>query len=118
MYDRLGWSAPHGRAGIARSLRKAVGPENLAVVVRPGLQDAFLNCTAECFAHGADGLVRDATVLYERWDFDVADITRPVHLWQGMADRLVPPPVNQRVCDEMPGGGPVPRCHPHPRRFP
>ncbi len=104
MYDLLEWSAVHGRTAFARSLRKAVGPEDATVLDRPGLEDAFLDCTAECFAHGADGLVRDATVLYEQWDFDVATITRPVHLWQGMSDRLVPPPINQRVCDEMPGG--------------
>ena len=30
-------------------------------------------------------------------------IERPVHLWQGLDDRLVPDPVNKAVADAMPG---------------
>jgi pimeloyl-ACP methyl ester carboxylesterase len=62
-----------------------------------------MQATAECFAHGADGLVRDAEVLYRRWSFDVETVRRPVHMWQGLDDRLVPAEINKIVSDRMPG---------------
>lgn len=30
-------------------------------------------------------------------------IERPVHLWQGTGDRLVPPVINRLVADRLPG---------------
>lgn len=55
------------------------------------------------FAHGSAGLVRDAQLLYRRWAFDVKKIERPVHLWQGLDDTLVPDPINKAVADAMTG---------------
>ena len=63
----------------------------------------FGDACAECFAHGSDGLVRDAELLYRSWAFDVSTIDRPVHMWQGLDDRLVPDPINKAVADRMPG---------------
>ena len=37
------------------------------------------------------------------WAFDVSAIERPVHMWQGTDDRLVPDPINKAVADRMPG---------------
>jgi pimeloyl-ACP methyl ester carboxylesterase len=48
-------------------------------------------------------LVRDAELLYRHWAFDVAKIERPVHMWQGLSDTLVPDPINKAVADAMPG---------------
>ena len=66
-------------------------------------QPRFSDACAECFAHGSDGLVRDAELLYRSWAFDVAAIERRVHMWQGLDDRLVPDPINKAVADAMPG---------------
>nr|WP_234712958.1 alpha/beta hydrolase [Mycolicibacterium komanii]CRL76826.1 alpha/beta hydrolase [Mycolicibacterium komanii] len=62
-----------------------------------------MDAVAECFVHGSTGLVRDAELLYRRWNFDLSRIDRPVHLWQGLDDRLVPDPINKAVSDAMPG---------------
>ena len=35
--------------------------------------------------------------------FDVTRIERPVHMWQGTEDRLVPYPINREISDRMPG---------------
>ena len=59
--------------------------------------------SAECFAQGSEGLVRDAELLYRDWAFDVTKIERPVHIWQGTDDTLVPPPINSTIADRMPG---------------
>jgi hypothetical protein len=46
----------------------------LVCVDRPGIGQC-----AECFAHGSDGLVRDAELLYRRWAFDVRRVERAGH---------------------------------------
>ena len=48
-------------------------------------------------------MVRDAELLYRSWAFDVRQIDRPVHMWQGLDDHLVPDPINKAVADAMPG---------------
>jgi pimeloyl-ACP methyl ester carboxylesterase len=48
--------------------------------------------------------VQDAELAYRRWPFDVTRIERPVHLWQGTDDHLVPcAAVNEEVAQRMPG---------------
>ena len=73
------------------------------LLLDPAIAKGFGDACAECFAHGSDGLVRDAELLYRRWAFDVKAIERPVHLWQGLDDTLVPDPINKAVADAMPG---------------
>ena len=63
----------------------------------------FLAASSECFRQGADGLVVDATLLYEAWPFDMTKVQRPVHFWQGSADTLVPEAINKTVADRTPG---------------
>ena len=67
------------------------------------VRDRFLRGSAECFAHGSEGLVVDSELLYRRWAFDVGKIERRVHMWQGLADTLVPAPINKEIADKMPG---------------
>ena len=103
MYAALGVTAAHFRGTFAKQLRQAVNAYDAAILARPEVEEAFCESTAECFAHGSDGLVRDAELLYYRWAFDVGAIARPVHVWQGTDDRLVPAFINRRVADAMPG---------------
>lgn len=103
MYAALGYTAKHSRNSFVNSLRKSVNDYDREMLSRPEVEEAFANAVAECFAYGSDGLVRDAELLYRRWSFDVSQITRRVHLWQGLDDRLVPDPINKAVADAMPG---------------
>lgn len=48
-------------------------------------------------------MVDDAELLYNAWAFDVTRIERPVHMWQGTDDHLVPYPINKEISDRMPG---------------
>ena len=57
----------------------------------------------ECFAQGSRALVDDAELTYRAWPFDVTKIERPVHMWQGTDDHLVPFPINKEVAERMPG---------------
>jgi pimeloyl-ACP methyl ester carboxylesterase len=103
MYEALDITATHFRSTYLGELRKAVGDYDREILRRPGIEEAFYDASVECFAQGSEGLARDAECLYRRWAFDVAQIERRVHLWQGTDDRLVPPIINKTVADRMPG---------------
>ena len=103
MYAALGLSAKRFRSGFVKQVRKSVSEYDKRLLSDPEIAQAFGDACAECFAHGSDGLVRDAELLYRRWAFDVRAIERPVHLWQGLDDALVPDPINKEVADAMSG---------------
>jgi pimeloyl-ACP methyl ester carboxylesterase len=103
MYAALAKTAVDFRDTYIQQLLKAINAYDQEIVRQPGFAAAFCDASAECFAHGSDGLVRDSELLYRRWAFDVTTIERRVHLWQGMDDRLVPAPINKEVADQMPG---------------
>jgi pimeloyl-ACP methyl ester carboxylesterase len=103
MYTTLGVAAKRFRKSFVEQIRKNLSDYDQQLLLRPEIASAFADSCAECFAHGSDGLVRDAELLYRSWAFDVSTIDRPVHMWQGLDDRLVPDPINQTVADAMPG---------------
>lgn len=103
MYASLGVTARYFRASFVEQVRKAVNDHDRQILLRPDIEAIFREMSAECFAQGSDGLVRDSELLYRRWAFDVRAIERKVHLWQGTDDRLVPAFINQTVADRMPG---------------
>lgn len=103
MYAALGITAKHFRDTFVKQVRSGVNDYDRQILLRPGIGTDFGDSCAECFAHGSDGLVRDAELLYRSWAFDVTKVERPVHMWQGLDDRLVPDPINKTVADRMPG---------------
>jgi pimeloyl-ACP methyl ester carboxylesterase len=103
MYAALGITAKRFPETFVKQIRNSVNDYDRQVLLRPEIGTAFGDSCAECFAHGSDGLVRDAELLYRSWAFDVTTIERRVHMWQGLDDRLVPDPINKAVADGMPG---------------
>lgn len=103
MYAALGVAATRYRETFVDQVRKAVNDYDRQILLRPAVAAAFGEMSAECFAQGSGGLVRDSELLYRRWAFDVEAITRPVHMWQGTDDRLVAASINRTVADRMPG---------------
>ena len=103
MYAALGLSAKWFQSSFVKQIRNNLSECDQRLLADPQIAKGFGDACAECFAHGSDGLVRDAELLYRRWAFDVKAIQRPVHLWQGTDDALVPDPINRAVADAMPG---------------
>lgn len=103
MYAALGITAEHFRATYCKELLKAVNEYDRQILLRPGFDAAFSEMSAECFAQGSEGLVRDSELLYRKWAFDVSKIERPVHVWQGLSDTLVAPFINRTIAERMPG---------------
>ncbi|WP_040478441.1 alpha/beta fold hydrolase [Longispora albida] len=78
---RVGSSAPPPLPEIER-----------AVLARPGYGEMIGAAFAEAMRPGLGGWVDDVLALYGLpWGFDPAAITRPVRLWHGELDTLVPP---------------------------
>jgi pimeloyl-ACP methyl ester carboxylesterase len=102
MYAALGLTARRFRRSYADQLRKTLNNYDRQILLQPDVEAAFSDASAECFAQGSDGLVRDSQLLYRRWAFDVSAIKRPVHMWQGTEDRLVAASINRAVADRMP----------------
>jgi pimeloyl-ACP methyl ester carboxylesterase len=103
MYWTLGFTAKRFRDGFVKQIRNSLNDYDQKLLLQPEVAAGFGDACAECFAHGSSGLVRDAELLYRRWAFDVSTIERPVHMWQGLDDKLVPDPINKAVADAMPG---------------
>jgi len=103
MYAAIGLTAAHFRQSFYKELLKAVNDYDRQVLQAGDLEEPFCASCAECFTQGNEGLVRDSEFLYRQWAFDVADIKRPVHMWQGLGDTLVPPQINKEIADKMPG---------------
>ena len=103
MYATVGMTVEHFRGTYVKQLRKAVNDYDRQILLQPDFETTLCEASAECFAQGSDGLVRDSELLYRSWAFDVRTIERRVHLWQGMDDRLVPAAINKQVADQMPG---------------
>jgi pimeloyl-ACP methyl ester carboxylesterase len=103
MYAVLGLTAKRFRASFVKQIRNSLNDYDNEILSRPAVATGFADSCAECFAHGSDGLVSDAELLYRKWAFDVSVIERRVHMWQGLDDKLVPDPINKAVADAMPG---------------
>lgn len=103
MYAALGITTEHFRRTYFKELQKAVNDYDRQILLQPDFETAFCKMSAECFAQGSDGLVRDSELLYRSWAFDVSKIERRVHMWQGLDDPLVAPVINKMVADRMPG---------------
>ncbi|RDH78105.1 alpha/beta hydrolase [Mycolicibacterium moriokaense] len=103
MYAVLGLTAKRLPNSVVKQVRNSVTDADRRLLADPEIAKRFGETCTECFAHGSEGLVRDAELLYRRWAFDVGAINRPVHLWQGLDDALVPDPINKAVADAMPG---------------
>lgn len=103
MYASIGFGAKHFRGSFAKQLRDSVNDYDQRVLAEAQVEDLILDAFADCFAQGSAGLVADAELLYRRWAFDVANIERVVHVWQGTDDRLVADYINRTIAERMPG---------------
>lgn len=103
MYSLIELDAVHFTSSYVKTVAKTLNAKDAALLADPAIAEAFGAASAECFAQGADALVEDSELLFRKWAFDVTRIERPVHLWQGTEDHLVPFPINQELSERMPG---------------
>lgn len=56
----------------------------------------------EAIHNGGKGICFDMTLLWQKWDFALADIQAPVHIWHGDKDNLAPPELARYVASNVP----------------
>lgn len=82
---RTGLPAPDRRA-----LRDSACGQNLIATWR------------EAFRDGHSGAVADVAIYTRPWGFDLTEVTAPVAVWHGTADRNVPPSVGRYLAAQLP----------------
>ncbi|MEW8078752.1 MAG: alpha/beta hydrolase [Candidatus Thiodiazotropha endolucinida] len=65
-------------------------PPDVAVLNRPTVRKAITASIREAVRQGADGVLQEMSLYTQPWGFDPADITIPIQLWHGTADKTVP----------------------------
>jgi pimeloyl-ACP methyl ester carboxylesterase len=56
----------------------------------------------EAIHNGCKGICFDMTLLWQKWDFALADIEAPVHIWHGDNDNLAPPELAVYIAENVP----------------
>ena len=64
MYAGLGFTAKRFPSAFVKQVRGTVNAYDQEILARPDVVQDFAASCAECFAHGSDGLVSDAELLY------------------------------------------------------
>lgn len=73
-----------------------------AALANPAFRQILLQDAVEAYRQGATGMATDFQLLARPWGFNVTSIQVPVHVWQGEADRNVPPAVGRYLAATLP----------------
>lgn len=93
------------RAAYMRSLAQQMPAPDRKLLDDPRLRAAILDDIAEGYRQGPAGQVVDGRLALtaRAWDFELADIRVPVHLWHGELDRLVTRSMADALASAIPG---------------
>ncbi len=83
------------------SFLEQLSPADRAEAEKLGSPAEAMGFFVEAGRQGAAGVVEDYRVWGSDWGFRIEDIARPVHIWQGDADQMVPPDVAQAIIDRL-----------------
>ncbi|MFO7593528.1 MAG: alpha/beta hydrolase [Pseudomonadota bacterium] len=72
------------------------------ILKRPGINAIFQRSLQEAFRQGRAGVHRDMELYGTSWGFRLEEVTFPIELWHGEADRLLPPRMCRRQAEAMP----------------
>jgi pimeloyl-ACP methyl ester carboxylesterase len=95
---RLARLSPHAAVpGLERWGRRATLPTGA-----PATDDAYARGRVEGFREGGGWLAHELAYLGRPWGFGLADVTAPVTLWWGDADRVTPPSIGEEYARRLP----------------
>ena len=72
------------------------------VLTEPELRGRMIANSTELYRQGGRGMYDEALVLARPWGFEPAELTVPVHIWQGGRDETVPPAMAQHLAEAIP----------------
>jgi pimeloyl-ACP methyl ester carboxylesterase len=70
----------------------------------PWVRDLLQRDAQEAMNQGTRGIAQDSVMVLRGWDFNLADIKVPVHVWQGCADTLSPLRCAHNLAESLPHG--------------
>jgi len=72
-------------------------------LAEPELRSRMIDNSAELYRQGGRGMYDEALILTKPWGFEPAEITVPVHIWQGGRDDTVPAAMATHLAESIPG---------------
>lgn len=77
-------------------------PPDREVLSRPSVNTILQRSLQEAFCQGSAGMHRDMELYGRPWGFSLKEVTFPIELWHGEADRLLPPQMGRRQGEALP----------------
>jgi pimeloyl-ACP methyl ester carboxylesterase len=78
-------------AMVAEALGGLITDPDRNALLHSGIADYMIPAFRQAVLHGTDGWRDDDLAFLAPWGFDPGIIERPVWIWQGSADQMVPP---------------------------
>ncbi len=95
-----------GPQGTYRAMESVLSPPDRAVFTGAVAEELHASISL-ALREGVDGWLDDDVAFVQPWGFTPADVSVPVHLWQGGQDLMVPPAHGSWLA------GRLPACTPH-----
>lgn len=99
----IGWTARHWSWLFMALLRSSVSRPDKHVLANASLADTFALVQKEAFRQGSQGAAHEALIAYQPWDFDIATVGVPTHIWLGEDDIFVPETMGRNLNQTIPG---------------
>lgn len=87
---------------VAGMVPRVLSPADAPILMRPEVRRAMQEMTSEGFRQGGRGGIADLEIFSSRWHVAYERITAPAVLWQGTADRIVPPAASLHLASQLP----------------
>lgn len=88
---------------VLEGMSKQMAPPDAEILARPEVREVFMRDMRLAPVTAAKASAQDFELFSRDWGFRLEDIKVPVHLWQGDADRNVPPAHARRMAGEVSG---------------
>lgn len=73
------------------------------VLADPAYRTLLLESTIQALHQAGRGPAWELTLIARPWDFRLEEIRVPVHIWQGLADNIIPPVMARHMAALLPG---------------
>lgn len=98
----LTWLARHRTNWLIQLLAFINAPSDQQCLRQPDIHNALMSSLPECFVQRATGALADLQRVQVDWAATLGNITVPVRLWHGTADRVVPPGHSRYIEQALP----------------
>jgi pimeloyl-ACP methyl ester carboxylesterase len=91
-----------GEARLFREIRRSFPPVDVAALEERGPVVDAVAFIKESMRQGTAGCLQDYRVFGQPWDFNLAEVTAPVHIWEGAEDHTGPPAYRELLLRYLP----------------